>query len=297
MKRLVLHVGAPKTGSSLQQKALLANADQLADHGYATLVRHHFEKGTGRAHRLWRSGESGLSAVKLGFERLAPQITMPNAVISHEDLLGRIASFEEGRLYDGAADVLRIAQDVLQPEEISVILYVRRQDRFLESVYLQRVRVGWAVTFDEYMAHVTSEALQWDDLVRRIQGALPQGADVHVRYFETIQEKTPRQYCSDFFRLVDPRLPRPKLPFNTKAVNRGYSNAALKIALAGNAVLDTKDKRTLRAFLDENFSNVTHPKPVLLTEEHRKQILSDLNVSNTALHALTGESGPPRYVV
>lgn len=296
MKHLILHVGAPKTGSSLVQKALQANKDKLDGLGYRTLVRHEFDAATDKAHGRWRRGRRRPELLTTALEQLRESVDgAENLIVSHEDLLGPIGSFRQGQLYQDAELVLRTAVDVLQPERVSVILYVRRQDRFVESVYLQMVRQGYAKTFDEFYGPVTPEALRWDDLADRIEASLPDGSEVLVNYFEDISQLGGRGFCRKFVAQIAPRM-HVELPFNTTAVNRGYSDVALRIALAANGHLERPDQRKLRAFLDENFSNVTHPKPVLLTTEQRAELLTALVKSNTRLHArVVGDGAPGPY--
>ena len=74
------------------------------------------------------------------------------------------------------------------------------------------------------------------------------------------------------------------MPVRHGSRNRGYSDSALKLALVGNAELESEDRRRLRLFLDANFSNVTHRSPLLLTKEQREEMLSALAPSNKALH-------------
>jgi hypothetical protein len=297
MKHLILHVGAPKTGSSLVQKALHANQERLAGRGYRTFIRHEFDDVTDHAHARWRRGRRNRTELLVtSFESLRDAVDgAENAIVSHEDMLGPIGSFRLGRLYQDAEVVLRTAVDVLKPEQVSVVLYVRRQDRFAESVYLQMVRQGYAKPFDEFYAPVTPDALRWDDLADRIQASLPDGSEVLVNYFEDISELGGRGFCRNFVHQLVPGM-RVELPFNTGAVNRGYSDLALRIALAANAQIERDDRRKLRAFLDENFSNVTHPKPVLLTGEQRAELLTALVEPNTRLHArVVGDGTPGPY--
>src|SRR5690606_26237054 len=88
----------------------------------------------------------------------------------------------------------------------------------------------------------------------------------------------------------------PVFSFNTQAVNRGYSEVALQLALVGNALLGKEDAQVLRHVLDEKFSNVTHPPPVLLTPAARERLLVALAASNTALHRLVDGEGLSPYL-
>jgi len=285
VKHLVLHVGAHKTGTTLVQKALRANREAFAARGYDVLIRNEYENLTEGLHSRWRRQGASISNVAKAFKMVRDAANHDNLVISHEDILASVHSFRTGPLYAPAGDVLRIALEVLQPERTTVLLYVRRQDRFVESSYLQTVRVGSTKTFAEFMKPVTTDNLRWDSLVETIKATVPAGSDVRVNYFESIKQLHSRPFVREFFLQTGADVSA-KFPFNADAVNRGYSDAALKLALVGNAELDAEDRRKLRLFLDANFSNVTHPAPLLLTPEQRAEMLTALVPSNTALHGM-----------
>ena len=285
VKHLVLHVGAHKTGTTLVQKALRANGEAFAKRGYDVLNRNEYEDLTEGYHSRWRRQGASLGNVTKAFEMVRDAATHDSLIISHEDLLASVHSFRTGPLYAPADNILRIAHKVLEPERTTVLLYVRRQDRFVESSYLQTVRMGSTKTFAKFMEPVLTENLRWDRLVEKIKDSVPADADVRVNYFESIKELRSRPFIREFFEQTGVGV-LPKFPFNTDAVNRGYSDAALKLALVGNAELETGDRRKMRLFLDANFSNVTHPSPLLLTAEQREEMLAALAPSNKALHEM-----------
>ncbi|PUB20138.1 hypothetical protein C8K30_11821 [Promicromonospora sp. AC04] len=285
MKHLVLHVGAHKTGTTLVQKALRTNREAFARRGYDVLIRNEYENLTEGYHSRWRRQGASLGNVTRAFEMVRDAATHDSLVISHEDILASVHSFRTGPLYAPADNVLRIAHKVLAPERTTVLLYVRRQDRFVESSYLQTVRVGSTKSFEEFMEPVVPENLRWDHLVEKIKESVPADAEVRVNYFEGIKEMHSRAFVREFFHQTGVDV-APKFSFNTEAVNRGYSDSALKLALVGNAELEAEDRRKLRLFLDANFSNVTHSSPQLLTKEQREEMLTALVPSNKLLHEM-----------
>lgn len=291
-RRLTLHVGAPKTASSLLQKCLAASEEALANHGTVYLGRDAFDELGERSHRPWRNGRAGDEVLDAVGRDLAHLMDVnAQVVVSHEDLLGNIWSFREGRLYPRAEIALRRIVESAAPDKLRVVLFVRRQDSYLESVYLQLVRVGNVVTFDEFRDELPTLALSWAELLDRITDVVPR-SDVVVRYFETVKGAV-RPFAERFFR--DSLLPvPPTFGFATQRVNRGYSQVALQIALAGNPLLEGADRRRLRNFLDKNFSVATHPRPRLFDDEDKRQILLDAAAENERLHRQYVSSDTPR---
>jgi hypothetical protein len=295
MKHLVLHAGAAKTGTTLVQKALDANRAAFEAKRYAVLIRHDFDSATGGAHALWRRKGTGTGSVRDSFARLRDGLEHENVLLSHEDLFATVQSFRVGPIYGPANDVLRIAQEELRPERTTLLFYVRRQDRFVESAYLQTVRMGSTLTFEEFMEPVTAENLRWDLLVEQMRDALLDGSEIKVKYFESIKTLKPRGFVRGFFAASGAGVV-PAFSFNTQGVNRGYSDAALQLALAGNAVLGNEDLRVFRRFLESRFSNLTHAAPRLLTPEQRSDLLVALAPSNEALHDSIGAEGASPYL-
>ncbi|WP_151525842.1 hypothetical protein [Serinicoccus kebangsaanensis] len=292
MDNLVLHVGLPKTGTTLLQKALNASRDRFTARGYDVLVRHEFDTLTGRKHRRWRLGNAPFETLREGFAAVAAASEAPGLVISHEDMLGSLACFRrDDGAYPDAVPVIRLLREVLGPRRTTVLVYLRRQDRFIESVYLQLVRMGAVtITFEEFFAQVRPEALRWDDLVERVRSALGPDDDLQVRYFESISTLQARGFCQEFFDGLGTGV-TPALSFNTDGVNRGYSEVAMDVALTANPHLPPPARRELRAFLDAHLSNITHPKPRLLEEEQRTELLDLLRGSNERLHDVVSEAG------
>ena len=281
---LTLHVGLPKAGSSLLQKCLNAERERCAEAGVRVITRGEFDELTDRRHLRWRrngADASGLAHALTGLAELADE---RRVVISHEDLLGSITSFRTGQMYPWAEQVLTELAGILRPRRMRVLLYVRRQDRFLESVYLQLIRVGESLTFEDFLAGFPGPtSLSWTDLATRLARAAEAcDGELVADYFEQINHGA-RRFCRDFMERAG--LPRPTtFGFATQRVNRGYSEPALVIARAANPVLDGEDRRLLRRFLDENFSNRTHPRPQLLDDGRRHELLAALADDNHAFH-------------
>lgn len=291
VEHLVLHVGLPKTGSSLLQKTLVSSRERLARRGYDLLVRHEFEERTEGAHRRWRLDRTPISALEPVANAVSAGVSRPSLVISHEDLIGSYHCLWRDKVaYPDAAAVLETFRRVLQPERTTVVLYLRRQDRFVESVYLQMVRVAsTADDFPDFLSRVRLQNLEFDDLARRVAAGLGPADRLEVRYFEAISELGARRFARRFFAATGTGV-APVFTFNTSAVNRGYSEAALQIARAGNPLLGPEDQVRLRRFLDSTFPNTSHPKPRLLADDERADLLRRFAASNERLHPWVGDT-------
>lgn len=142
-RKLVLHVGAPKTGSTYLQRRLRANAQLLREHGIYVPVLPAVAKMAGNAKLL----ATVLSeAPSLSFLRNFPEID--TAALDPADVLAElladwradreiaILSAENFRPQHAATLRRLIPSDV----ECTVLLFVRRQDRWIESYHNQLIK-------------------------------------------------------------------------------------------------------------------------------------------------------------
>ncbi|RLJ58923.1 hypothetical protein BCF46_1061 [Litoreibacter meonggei] len=133
MSRLIIHIGAPKTGTTAIQSHLYRNQDALRNQSvnYTVTQRNHIAHNI--LPRVIRKG-SGPAY----FEDLVNEIQQSPAdshIISSEMLFNpEIAR----RMCQLAAD--HLPQDILKNTKI--ICYLRRHDQFLESLYKQFVKRG-----------------------------------------------------------------------------------------------------------------------------------------------------------
>lgn len=160
--KLVLHIGTPKTASTLLQSSLEANPDWLSRHGAAygracspysnhlTLCFAVSPEISGLALSLGIDTE----AAKVGLRHritveiaahlaeLPPQVD--RYILSSENLTGN--------LFD--AEGIALLRDMLAPlfDEIEIVVYVRRQDDAILSMYAEHMRQGFSnAPFDEFV--------------------------------------------------------------------------------------------------------------------------------------------------
>ena len=138
MKKLFLHIGPPKTGSTTIQEFLHQNKDNLLNCGYL-------------------HPQAGIPKKLLAHHNLAWLITNTKKAnpdfgtwkevheeIENADVNNVIISAESfGVAKKKHIDILK---SELQSYEVKIILYLRRQDLRLESLYTQEVKFGWCST-------------------------------------------------------------------------------------------------------------------------------------------------------
>lgn len=190
-------------------------------------------------------------------------------VISHENTLG--PPFKDGaaHLYPRGPELIEQLAKTLQRWPSRVFLYIRPQDEFLESYYLQRIHQGHRLSFEEWLEEIDLEAVSW----RPLADALVEhfGRDrIEIVDFRTIQQGQ-NQFIADFLRRVDPSAEIE--PDYRPVRNASISDKGLKIALAANKYLrNDHERKAMRTFLQKHFSNQRYPRPVLFSEEQKRQV-------------------------
>ncbi len=289
--RTIIHVGLQKTASTMVQRNLHRNRKLLDDAGVGyvrlrglneTEDVHHLPAVTSsiRAIAIPKREPPAPDAVAAELEwlRAAGHETV---IISDENILGPI-NLESGQpAYAHAADVVEWLVETLAPDSYRVLLYVRGQDTYLESTYLHRIHVGRSIRFDQYLQRTDIDSLDWDGLATGIASRIGQG-NLHVVPFETI-ERGELAYVNRFLELGGVPVQFGQDDLAAQTSNRSYSALALELALRCNKILEGDDLRTFRAFLQDNYSNATHPRPVLLTDERRAELKKRFAASNEAV--------------
>ena len=172
MEQIILHIGAPKSGSSFLQSHLAHNRPRLRDLGvyypvtvsphrsvYRTLLSQHllsyslakwepftlFDADNFLADAKRACTRYGMHTMLLSAENMywLPTPTVLTQEIPPESFWQRKEEF------------VRTVRDFLAPVPTKVIIYLRRQDRWIESWYNQQIKNGFpcAWDFDSFVTH------------------------------------------------------------------------------------------------------------------------------------------------
>lgn len=263
--RLVLHVGAHKTGSSLIQKFLRDRPRELRAHRIGYLSRQDLDPLVSRG-SLERNDWSGLtSAVDAAVAAGGTDVV----IASHEGTMGPAFPRRDPSLYSRSAGLAPRLAEALGSHRPTVVVTLRPQADFVESYYLQSIHTGRHDSFASWLSGLDLDRLSWRPLVDDLTAAF--GADrVHVLDFRTIRDGQ-EAFVRRFLALAAPGR---DVPVSYPAVrNASISGKGLELALAVNPLLTTHDeRRSMRRFLQKHFSNRDFARPTLLGDELRAQL-------------------------
>lgn len=262
---VVYHVGAHKTASSLLQKFMRDNPALLRQHQIYYLSRSEMNDRVGWGKKLLTRPDLLESRIAEAFEEPWPR----TLVTSHENTLG--PPYKEGapHLYPRGPEIVEQLAKTLRRWPARAVLYIRPQDEFVESYYLQRVHQGHCQSFAEWVDQLDLHALSWRPVVEALVEHF--GADrVEVVDFGLIHHGQDA-FIADFFRRIDPALEIE--PDYRPIRNPSISEKGLRIALAANPHLRADwERKALRTFLQKNFSNRAYRRPTLFSDEQKEQL-------------------------
>lgn len=263
-KTVVVHVGAHKTGTSLVQKYLTANATALRRRRVYFVSRTAMSGYVGWGEKLLDDPAPLADRVR----RVLRSPWCKVLVASHENTLGRPFVTGGRQLYPRSHEVIGALADLLRGYPAKVIVSIRPQADFLESYYLQTIHEGGHERFATWLDRIDLDAISWAPLVHDLVDTFGQDR-VEVVDFRLIgmgQEA----YLGHFFSRIDRRYSSLGSGYTT-VKNPSISEKGLQMALAANPELrSTGERRLMRKFLQEHFSNTRYPRPVLLDQEQRE---------------------------
>lgn len=275
-KTVAFHVGAHKTGTSVVQGYLRDNARRLRRHRMVYLHRTAMNGFVGWGEKLVED-PAPLSR-RIALILRIPWFTV--VVASHENTLGKPFVDGVAGLYPRAAEIIPVLRRVLAPYRTKVFLSIRPQGEFIESYYLQLIHQGGHQPFSDWLAQIDLNALSWRPIVDDLTAAFGR-EQVEILDFRQVQ-RDQQAYLQDFFRRIDPRLSVEISPPPVR--NPSISDKGLRLALAANPYLTSAaERRLMRVFLQDNFSNVDYPRPVLLNDDQKAQLLERYGAEYEAL--------------
>lgn len=269
--RTVLHLGAHKTATTLLQNWLAKNRALLSAEGVgvslpvdlenSVLERFCFELSKPRKRTV--TTKNAKFAMNILWKELNAPILH---IISKENLLG-----EAGRMYRNAGFVLSELSIALKELEVTILFYVRRQDHFIESHTLQQYAHGMDFNVDDVIQSTSQNS--WSDLVHSMESHFPNR--VQIRFYEKIDTGV-RLFIEDFCRCcgVNPDVVAKSLLPTTADQNRSISANGLRRLRAVWGDLDQTGRVAEFERLRRFHHTGIEPKPVLISENQRREILT-----------------------
>ncbi|WP_111733265.1 hypothetical protein [Roseovarius amoyensis] len=171
MARLVLHIGTPKTGSTAIQRYARAHQPYLASRGIDFLLRGRLASYNDLAISLRGGKHDAAATIATDIRKRMEESDAGTFVLSSEMFTG----VDPARLRDALA--------LTAMPETRIIGYFRRQDRYLESSYKQKMKTGKvAPGFQNYVDKFGIRGGDYRRIVDAWQAAWPEATFIFRRF-------------------------------------------------------------------------------------------------------------------
>ncbi|CUH54300.1 hypothetical protein [Shimia marina] len=203
-RRVIVHIGAQKTGSTSLHRFLSRNRAALA----TRLDLRVPEKGSltrevGRSCTLYsmrpdRHEGTLITLIKALKEDLSGNETV--CIVSHENIAGAMMGRGSVRdLFPRIADIVRLFDEHLAPIVPEYVLYTREMAGWKRSVHNQAVKSdGYTGTLETFLKE-TADSRGWQDVAKTLEACI--GTD-RVRVFALEDETTPERPGRQLLKLA-----------------------------------------------------------------------------------------------
>jgi len=288
MATVYLHIGTMKTGSSALQSFLEENKDLLAKKGYAFPVfkdigiKSNFNFRN--AHFLVGEKDTpkeNLEIKKKAYAKLEKIVKEFDKIILTDEVIWH-------RVLQGENDFQRIIEEFKQIGcDVKVIVYLRRQDTMVESMYNQLVKSNQMVT-KKFMEHLPNIRkcfpLNYYEHLEKIKSAVGK-ENLIVRVYEKEQfEGTDHSIYSDFLKVVGLSL-TDEFKIQRAAENFGIYGNYIEIKRIINGLPEYKEaqdfmSRPIRAASAYDSEKDLHSNMSLFEPDELKEFMSEFEEIN-----------------
>lgn len=291
-RKVILHIGSHKTASTFIRQTLYrpATSEWLTQLDTAVVDRKSLmDSEFFKYLELVTSGN-------VAFEAELPEAVVQSAeeifcqkdktvLVTCEDMFRRLRLED---FYQNIGPGLQLIQRILPETQIEVIFYVRKQKAFVESCYTQLIQIGRSLSFEEYIGGSMPTHLLWSKVCDDIASVIGKEA-LHVNAFEVIKSVGQTQFMKEFLAYAGFSADQiATFDFETilaeeSSKNRGFSQVAVDVARFTMPMLQYRQRKTLRRFLQKQFSNEHFPRPKYFSDEEANQIADYYREDNTRL--------------
>lgn len=175
LRKIILHCGAPKTGSTSFQHMLYDNRERMLKAGffYPAVSRKKREEDDIRIVLGNLKGEANsarqIKKVRALIKKLFDDSGAHTMLISNESLLGKPAVKGMKSFLPKADEAARLMAEALDGYDVEVRYFIRDFAGFLPSWYVQQVRMGNEMEFDAFTKAFRLENATWAPAVASLR--------------------------------------------------------------------------------------------------------------------------------
>lgn len=238
-KTVFLHIGTHKTGTTAIQHTLRDNQDLLGSNGYHFIARSLLYQPV---QKLQGFAPDRIEREKRNYHELIENSKCGNLIFSYENFSGDLFN-----AYSDAPLWAQTLSSIFGNHSVKIIIYLRRQDQFIESAYVQSIKQGCGWTFANFCDIVDIHGFNWYNHLTHYAQYFGNDSII-VRPYESVQLQN-GNVVPDFLQILG--IPSDAIPVTSHRENRSYSRSALELARIYNSAVNRDDVVLMRKALDQ----------------------------------------------
>lgn len=238
--RILLHAGAPKTGTTSLAYHFHEHEVQLNAAGAFFPHRFAMRGDVDPLHRALvksrvpNKRDAGIAEARARLAELLDEKPDARIIMSNESILGEPFEPCSAVFYPHAARVVPILEEIFTGYSVGASITIRDFVSFIPSYYVQQVRRGSSQSLTGFYEGIDTTTLCWVRPVEALRQAFGEG-NVQVYDYADFTA-SPAEFVEDAF--AGPLgVTLPPFPPETKRRNRSFGGLALSLARGSNYVL------------------------------------------------------------
>lgn len=278
--KLFIHIGTHKTGTTSIQKAFKQNPDSLKNEGVCFL-----DEPVNKITRNKLVHSKSLNKDLVDNVRDEFSAKIKKAVDKGCHVL--VSSCEElsGNVIEGYKNTRLVAEALFAsltdlPLQTKIVVYLRRQDSFIESLYCQMIHIGETYDFKTFIKNFNQTHFNWYNLVKDYSHVFGK-ENIIVRIYNKDISIDSNYLIRDFGKVIENNF---LIKSDLKPTyNRSYSNDMIEVLRVTNSSFSCEDSIELRRFF-----KTINTKPIFESNNYfnydeRLAFLNKYQHSNTLL--------------
>lgn len=270
-KKLYIHIGTHKTGTTAIQKVLKENVKSLKKENITYIPLVDQTKKLKYVNKVERELVSSNKKFLLSFFKKNKKSKC--FIWSFEGFSG-----DPLKGYNNSEVIAESLRKITQGINVKIIVYLRKQDQFIESLYTQMIHQGESYNFEYFIKRFKNDDFNWYLFLNNYSKYFGKENIIVKQYDKEILKKR-KGIINDFIGIIG--VQNLKIKKNKMIANKGYSRNALEIAKILNPKLNDDEKKVLRKFLKTQFSKKPFENYTYWNENHKKLLMNNISNSNS----------------
>lgn len=279
-KKLYIHIGSHKTGTTTIQSYLRKNQEKLLCERVKYIEA---GKSLKNIRYLNTIDDEEIACIRNDILKITENSPgMDRFIISWEGFCG---DYLDG--YRNSENLSKILNLIFSPLfEVKIILYLREQSSFIESIFTQEVHAGTSVSFEEFMKTINIDDFSWMRLVKAYESEFGKDNIILRGYHKSngsflLKEFLSLLGCDNYLGDID-----------TVNHNVGYNKGEMEFAQLVNKYLDDDSRKTLRFIMQSSceikpysyFNNCERDKIEQIYRSENENLFAEYNIDNSTFY-------------